>query len=133
MNHRVRVEILLSSVTVCPYLDTRRAAGNAGDFQAEPHIDAEVARPAHQSIHEVGIESFQRPLATMHDRRTDSGSRGDVRELKRNVAATDKDDPFRQMLQFEKLLTRHCEFGAGDLQIDGPGPSATNDVVRLQN
>src|SRR5260370_33780650 len=96
-------------------------------------MGGEVARPAHQSIREVGIESFQRPLATMQNRRTDSGSRGDVRELKRYVAATDKNDPFRQMLQFEKLLTRHGEFSAGGLQIDMPGPCCHTTSERLQN
>src|SRR5713226_9574796 len=69
----------------------------------------------------------------MQDRDTRTGSRGDVRELERDVAAADKQDSFRQMLHFEKLLTGHGEFGAWDFQIDRLGTCCHNDVGRLQN
>ena len=68
----------------------------------------------------------------MQDSHTGSCSCGDVRELKGDVAATDKEDSPRQMLQFEKQFTRDGKFGARDLQIDRLGPGGNNDVRRLQ-
>jgi hypothetical protein len=69
----------------------------------------------------------------VEDHHTGAASRGDVRELEGDVPTADKEDSFRQTLQFEKLLTRHGEFRARDLQMDRPGPCRHNDVARLQN
>ena len=62
-----------------------------------------------------------------------TGSRADVREFKRDVSSADKEDSFWQMLQFEKLLTRHGVFGAGNFQIAWFRSRRYNDIGRLQN
>ena len=62
-----------------------------------------------------------------------TGSCGNVRELERDVPAADEKDSFRQLLQVEKLLTRRCQLGAGDSQIDRSRPGSHNHVSSLHD
>src|SRR3989442_16017168 len=70
----------------------------------------------HQLLDELAIECLERSVPTMEDRRSRAGPAGQVRELKRNVAAADEDDARRQGVELQEVIAGQPVLRSGNAE-----------------
>ena len=87
-------------------------------------LDAERAIALDQLVGELLVEALQHVLAAMEDRHRGAGHPREPRELERDVAAADEDDPRRQGLELEELV-------AGGARAPRPGCRAPSGRAPL--
>src|SRR5918992_1898013 len=66
-----------------------------GDGRAHAYINAKITCDLDELTDQVGVESLQRPVATVENRHLRPCAGGDVRELEGDVPTPDKDDSAR--------------------------------------
>src|SRR2546428_12167489 len=96
----------------CPYMHQKVVglALNRHDFGVQANLAPQAFGCLHQHSHEVGVKLLERPAAAVQHPDLGSGAGGDMRELERNVAASDEEDAMRQLIELEEL-------GAGCQQV----------------
>jgi hypothetical protein len=76
---------------------------NRGDFGVDANLNPQIFACVDQHANELGVELLERPAAAVQDPDLCAGAGGYVRELKRDVAAPDKEDAARQMVELQEL------------------------------
>src|SRR6267143_5098989 len=87
---------------------------DAFQFRLELNVNAKFPCPLHQSVDKIRIKPLEGTSATMENRDVCAGAGGDVRELERNVPASNKHNAPRQLGKLQKLIACGEMFRAGD-------------------
>src|ERR687892_420264 len=66
-----------------------------GDGRAHAYINAKMTCDLDELSDQIGVESLQRPVATVENRHLRACTGGDVRELEGDVPTPDEDDSAR--------------------------------------
>lgn len=86
---------------------------------AHPYCNAEPGAVLYQHVHQVRIETPQRPGTVADNGHAGAGADGEMSKFKGNVARPEEYDLFGKILQFQKPLTGGDQVFAGDMQRAG--------------
>src|SRR5439155_15657168 len=114
VDDHVGVEPALLAPRHAPHRELTAAVVDPVHVRRDLDTDADLARPLHQQIHQVGIEALERTRATVQDRHARAGPSGHVGELEGDISATDKDEARRQRVELKKLLACGETLGTGE-------------------
>ncbi len=98
------------------------------DLVAELDIHAQCAGAFEQQPDQIRIEAGQWLLAAVEQGDVHTGTRGDVREFKADVAAADQHQPFGQRLQREEVIAQRQMLETLERQRGRLGTGSNDDV-----
>src|SRR5712692_10897361 len=101
---------------------------NRYGLRIEANLNPQSFGCLHQHRHEVGVKRLERPAAAVQHPDLGAGAGGDVRELERDVAASDEEDATRQALELKELRAAGQEFLTGD-SLGGAARASRDDHV----
>ena len=95
MDDEIGLEGLLACVGRCLDPEDVTSPMDRRDGRPSAHIDTHSIECLHEPADEIRVELREHPLAPLKHRNLCPGSRRDARELGRDVAAADEDNPRR--------------------------------------
>jgi|SRR6267143_135045 len=101
-------------------------------FGSEMNVNAKFASSLNQLIHEIRVKKGKRTRATVQNCDLRSRKRRHMRKLKGNIPASDKQNPARELVQLQELITCREVRGARNLQICRYLPRRNHDVPSRQ-
>ncbi len=105
---------------------------DAADLRVELYTDSDVPRALYQQADEIRVKAFERPGASVEDRRVHSSAGGNVGELERDVPAPHEHDARRQPIEVQEVLARREPLGAGESERRGHGARRDEDAPSRQ-
>jgi hypothetical protein len=101
-------------------------------FGSQMNVNAKVASPLNQLINEIRVKKGKRARAAVEDCDLRSRTRGYMRKLKRDIPASDKENPPREFIQLQELIAGRKVLSPRNPQICRYLPGRDNDVPSLQ-
>ena len=133
MHDQVGLETLLPALTRGPHRAPPTVALHPAHLRRQLHGHTELARALDQQVDQVWIEGLEGARAAVQDGDLRAGLRRHVRELKRDVAASDEHDAARQLGELHELLAGRDVLAAGKGQRHGHRPGCDQDVASDQS
>src|SRR6202162_213129 len=116
----------------CPDNQLTRALFDPDRFGSQMNLNAKFASSLNELINEIRVKKGKRTRATMEDCDLRSHTRRYMREFKGDIPASDKENPPREFVQLQELVTCRKVLNAGNLQICRYLPGRHNEVPSLQ-
>lgn len=115
-------------------MDPQPVAGalDARDRCAGFDGDPELVERGHEPADHVRIEKGQEPRGALEDGDLRPRAGGQVRELRRDIAAADEHDPAREALELQKIVARAHQRLAGNMERDRVGAGGDEGMAGLQ-
>jgi hypothetical protein len=96
------------------------------------NVNAQFASSLNQLIHKIRVKKGKGTRATVQNCDLRSRKRRDMRKLKGNIPASDKQNPPRELVQLQELIACRKVLGARNLQICRYLPRRNNDIPSRQ-
>jgi hypothetical protein len=132
MHSHIRLKRARLSRGQCPDIQLSHVLFDPYRFGSEMNVNAKVASSLNQLINEIRVKKGKRTRATVEDCDLRSRKRGYMRKLKRDIAASDKENPPREFIQLQELIACRKVLSPGNPQVCRNLPGRDNDVPSLQ-
>jgi hypothetical protein len=132
MHSHIRLKRARLSGGKCPDNQVSRVFFDPYRFGSEMNVNAKVASSLNQLIDEIRVKKGKRTRATVEDCDLRSRKRRYMRKLKRDISASDKENPPREFIQLQELIACRKVLSARNPQICRYLPGRDNDVPSLQ-
>ena len=103
---------------------------DGGDVRIESKVDPALSHLAGEGAADVVVEAAQEQRPPVELGHLDPEAREDARELDRDVAAPDDDEPFGQPVEVEHVVRADGVLDSGDVGEGGLAAGRDEDVAR---
>ena len=132
MNHEIGVNSDLPALRQGAHAEAVARPLDCLDRRAGLNLDADFRKLLHEPAHELGIKARKHALRSLQYGHLCTRARGDMGELGRDVAATDHDDPLRQILKLHECIAEDGVLRTVEAERDRARASGNHDVTAFE-